>query len=697
MTQVKPWPEAVLSEKLRDALQGRSIRSAVFTTYTFDPGFFELHVLPTLFSQSFSQSDKVRLLQLEDALREVDHLAVYYDRGALSQEAEPARLDYRRIDVCRKNGVFHPKLVLLLVEDPRKSHDSDRVREALVVACLSANLSRAGWWESIECAHIEEICEQDREPKRIPFRSDLLAILMRIRRCAIAGEDHSAIDAVRGFLLDRVNREMFSRVMRKERWYTRMFPGRGKLNLANWLKTLRFEGRDWNLEVISPFYDARGAAPIAQLVNAIKPLETRVFVPRNVDGSLQVTAEAYEAIAAIEGVRVAELPDEFTLRSKRASREKLLPRRVHAKVYRLWHEDGRDVAIFGSVNCTSAATSHGSAGNIEASFLVDISDLQLPRSWWLNPLEKAEDHQFVDTAPDEGDGLDQQTLGLSIRYDWGENTLEVRSEQEVESPIQVTDISNVHLFKIDSLAAEAWRRCDESAASALRKVLRSSSFVVLHYDNTRWRVLVREEGMAHRPSVLSDLSAEEILEYWSLLSADERAAFLERQTHTNSNYNSDNPNDSQPTDSPDQSTPQDPSERTDTLFDRFAGIFHAFGCLSRNMKKALDDNRYADAEMRLLGAKYDSLPVLLSLLLEQENGDPILTYVMFLTAKQVRDSLKKRYSQFFCDRSSKLRKLDQLIEDGLKRRDRIFSRNDHQEVKFLEWFEPLFLKDLSHL
>ena len=74
------------------------MRSAVFTTFNFDPGFFELQVLPLLFSQSFSQVDKVRLLQLEDALRDVDHLAVYYDRGALSQDAEPARLDYRRVD-----------------------------------------------------------------------------------------------------------------------------------------------------------------------------------------------------------------------------------------------------------------------------------------------------------------------------------------------------------------------------------------------------------------------------------------------------------------------------------------------------------------------------------------------------------------------------------------------------------------------
>ena len=39
-------PMAVLSQQLAEAIRGRSVRSGVFTTFTFDPGFFELHVLP---------------------------------------------------------------------------------------------------------------------------------------------------------------------------------------------------------------------------------------------------------------------------------------------------------------------------------------------------------------------------------------------------------------------------------------------------------------------------------------------------------------------------------------------------------------------------------------------------------------------------------------------------------------------------
>ena len=59
-------PTAVLSQRLSEVIGGRRVRAAVFTTFSFDPGFFELHLLPLLFDQPFSQVDKVRRIQLEE-------------------------------------------------------------------------------------------------------------------------------------------------------------------------------------------------------------------------------------------------------------------------------------------------------------------------------------------------------------------------------------------------------------------------------------------------------------------------------------------------------------------------------------------------------------------------------------------------------------------------------------------------------
>lgn len=667
----------VLSRRFAEAIGNRRVRTAVFTTFTFDPGFFELRVLPLLFhQQSFSQVDKVRLLQLEDALHGVKHLSVYYDRGALSQDAEPARLDYRRIDVRRRTGVFHPKLAFLLVA--KRDADEAVNQQSLLVACLSANLTRAGWWENVECGHIEEIRHRD----RVPYRRDLLAIVRRIRAAA-ADDDHPALDAVHAFLRDRVSNETPANPSAGGHWHTRFFGGEGRLDLADWLAELGLGGRRWNLEVISPFFDAAGAAPLKRLIEKIGPRETRVYLPCEADGSGRVTEAAYRAVAALGRVQWATLPDGMTRRSAGASGERLAPRSVHAKVYRFWRRGGGDVALVGSVNCTSAAHGHGSAGNLEAAFLVDLGRLGLPARWWLEPLDH-DVERFVQHAPDEADGLDDPPFGVSIRYDWGSDTLAVRLEGRTMLPIEVADVSGHRLFVIDRTDHGQWLPCEPSAAKEVRKRLLSSSFLKVRGPNSAWwRVLVREEGMAHRPSVWSELSPDEILEHWSLLSPEERSAFLERHMEIDEKG--------------DGLAVADRERLTsrDTLFDRFAGVFHAFGSLRRAVERALEDDRYGEAETRLLGAKYDSLGELLRKTLERKDGDAVLTYVTFLTARQLRDALVRRCPEFFRQRAPLVAKLDRRIEDGVERCGTALVSDDSRVREFLDWFKPVFLKDMG--
>ena len=128
----------------------------------------------------------MRLIQMEDAMRSLDDIAVYYDRTALSQDAQPAQLDYRRIDVRRATGAFHPKLILLLVENHADDHEENTAPAdlSLIVASLSANLTRAGWWENVETGHIEEILNRDYHNSRTSFRNDILTMIQRLKRVA---------------------------------------------------------------------------------------------------------------------------------------------------------------------------------------------------------------------------------------------------------------------------------------------------------------------------------------------------------------------------------------------------------------------------------------------------------------------------------------------------------------------------------
>ena len=494
-------PMQVLSRQLGDAIAGRRVRAGVFTTFTFDPAFFELQVLPLLFpDSSFSQPDKVRRAQLDDALRTVEHLAVYYDRHALAQDGEPAQLDYRRIDVGRRTGCFHPKVVLLLVDD---HHDEDEpikpVRQALIVGLLSANLTRAGWWENLECAHLDEIKDWEVDDEPCAFRADLLALILLIRKSAQEGDDQRALDRIHEFLRTRTHTDRVTRRKSRGTYHTRIFCGQQQQDLAGWLRERRLRDESLNLEVISPFFDGDGAGPLPELQDAVGPRETRVFLPTEADGAAEVSKTTYDEIAEV--ATWARLPGDVTGRGKSGEAKGVQPRRVHAKVYRLWRKGGPDLLVVGSPNLSSAGHSRATAGNLEVAFLVDVTDAGYPQRWWLEPVDH-EAERFTDTAPVEEDGLEGAGLNLSLQYDWGKNELSYRlvrddADKRVER-FEVNQPAGPHLFSVDRPRSGRWVTCPGDAATHVRDLLASTSFLQITHNGRSWRILVREEGMAYR-------------------------------------------------------------------------------------------------------------------------------------------------------------------------------------------------------
>jgi hypothetical protein len=181
--------------------------------------------------------------------------------------------------------------------------------------------------------------------------------------------------------------------------------------------------------------------------------------------------------------------------------------------------------------------------------------------------------------------------------------------------------------------------------------------------------------MAYRPSLLLQLSSAEILEFWSLLSAEQRTSFLEIRVGG----------------SLDGLPVREFSKLSsrDTLFDRFAGIYHAFGCLGRHVTAAFEEDQVAEAEARLLGARYDSLPVLLEKSLEQEDADPVVLYVTFLCARQLRESVEEDHPELFDDQSGPVAHLDGLLARVDRLRENIDLGDDGEA--FFEWYEKAFL------
>jgi hypothetical protein len=151
-------PSSVLSEHFQERLSGKRLLGALFLTFEFDPGFFEQEVLPVILDAPVSHSQVARLLQLEHALHDVPYgVSVFYDStGLRASDYTAPRLDVRRYPVSLSTGIFHPKNVLLLTEDLDPDEDGTKGR-GLLVATLSANITRSGWWENVEACQVEEL------------------------------------------------------------------------------------------------------------------------------------------------------------------------------------------------------------------------------------------------------------------------------------------------------------------------------------------------------------------------------------------------------------------------------------------------------------------------------------------------------------------------------------------------------------
>ena len=676
-------PKRVLSDEIPRAIGGRRVVAAAFTTYSFDPAFFELEILPLLFDGrirgGFSHVEKVRRVQLEECLRGMAEIEVFYDRSGLVGNAGPASLDFRRIDVGRRTGVFHPKLVLVLVED-------GELTRSLIVATLSANLTRSGWWENLEAGHVEVIDAASSTNRRCTFRQDLLEALDLVMNAARPEDRGGALRTIYRFVRDNAPPEGTRNASWGGSYYTRLFAG--QMSLPEWLRDRRLGGRNWNLEVVSPFFDAHGAQALERLIRATRPSEVRVFLPTEADGTPTVTGEQYEAVAAL--AEWSRLPDGITRSTGAASSEGAAARRVHAKVYRFWRRGEGDVSLVGSVNLTGAAHSRANAGNLEAAFLADTNGASHRAGWWLKPLDDPPKRFSEQVEKEDGDA-ERVGLALSLRYHWERHVFEYRLDDDrvPDEEVEIRELNGRHVHTIRHPGRGKWRTCGTAAADRVKDLLASTSLVEVRIQTAgsrcQWRVLIREEGMTHKPSLLTHLTPEEILRYWSLLSESQRQAFLADRLELHEAVLGPGPPPLRP-----------PRGSIQTVFDRFAGVFHAFERLSGWAAEKLAQDREAEVTARLFGEKYDSLPVLLRKILEQTGRDEVIAYVTFLSAKQVAMRVRRDWPRYWAGHPDDVRRLERTLEELQEIRAEI-PLTDSDREEFLTWYEKMFVTDAPAL
>jgi len=667
-------PRAVLSEQFEKHLDGRRLLAAVFVTFRLDPEFFEQQVLPVFIPIPTSHAEAIKRVQLEQELRDVTHrIAVYYDQNGLAPDAKAARLDIARIAVSHKTGIFHPKNVFALVESKEADDEGYRAR-ALIVGCMSANLTRAGWWENVEVCHIEEIAEGD----ATRLKEDLYGFLDGLERRVgeKASDGQTSLKAIKAFL-----RSTDQRLVRSSGGWLHTHFFDGSTSVREFLRTAAGSAlTGLYLEVISPYFDlGPKSKPLSDLIEEFGPREVRVFLPRNDTGAALCSSELFDWMRNQPRVSWGRLPAEVTLGGKSKNARS---RMVHAKVYRFFQANPKREYLFvGSVNLTDPA--HRRGGNLETGFLVELESPRRP-DWWLE-VERSKPAIYQPHAEDDG-AVSTAGSRLSLRYRWDVKQVEAYwDDEEPGPPLRVT-WNRESLFELGPLAQRRWVTLSSHNAIALERVLQSTSIVKVEGDRSEpTPILVQEEGMAHRPSVLFDLTPAEILRYWALLSAEQRAAFLEAHA-------------------PEVALTSGGAELLakhiklvdhESFFDRFAGIFISFGQLERHVRESLERGNTRAAVYRLFGQQYDSLGRLLKRVeMDNAKGQDGLVehYVMALCARQMVEILGREQAEFFRAHAAEVKQLEELLRVADTLRGALVNGGDPGMADFLDWFEKWFLR-----
>lgn len=674
-------PGAVLSEHFQERMQGRRLVAAVFTTFQLEPAFFEEEVLPVFLDVALSQSANIRLVQLSEALVSSNaKVAVYYDRHGLVPGGGSAKLDVQRQPMS-PTAIFHPKNVFALVEEQKADEDGHRAR-TLLCACMSSNLTRAGWWENVEVAHVEAIAEGEHTNLRDPL-IEYLDALVGLASGRRANNDlraqHEALLEVRKHLVgcsQREHRSVDGRLRTQ-------FHG-GSTSVVDFLTSATGTAlRGMCLEVISPYFDKDAASdPLDAMLEAFDPEEVRVLLPKNDAGEALCTGALYEAIAGVPGVSWSELPKDLLKRSKQEGARR---RTVHAKVYRFFEpkRGGREILYVGSANLTRPGFAASNAGgNWESGFVVEATSKGRP-DWWMGEKAHVPERFAPDAELDEAEGI-ASTGGtpLMLRYRWDTQECAAFWTERSASPALEVLHGNVVVLAIAPLASREWTVLGSAEAQRLAEHLVSTSLFEVRGHGESGYLLVQEEGMHARPSLLHELTAAEILRYWALLTPEQRSAYIEARVRVGG----------EETDPLVTALPR--LEEKDTLFDRFAGIFHAFSCLEGEVKKALEAGQTRIPDYRLFGQRYDSLGSLVDRVLAKigtEGADAVEQYVTLLSARQLMTEVARAYPDYWQAHRGEAARIEEQIARGDALRD-VLAAGEAEMPAFLAWFDDWFLR-----
>lgn len=477
MSESPAWE--MLKGAMIDKLDGFQVTHALFTTYAFEPEFFETNIVPLLMDDrgaSLSLHSAVRRLQLEGQLRESPiGIDVYFDARVVTEGAPWIPYGMHPVKL---QGEFHGKVILLLLKD---ANGNDRC----LLGAGSANLTKAGWWENVEAWHFEEPFDPMHPPAGLlDGVRDVLDMLPR-RQGGVLARFKAAFRDARPKRKTGIAREFVA------------FTPKTEMRFLEWLNDrLEAEAVAGPVEVISPYFpEAKHATLVKRLLEATGAQRLHLWLPEDPwhagGKAALIEKERYQELAAVKEVSWSRF-GEASLENRRD--KGATPRFLHAKVIR---RPG-DFAFMGSVNFSNKAFDL----NFEAGFLFDdngpewLSDQAEVPSIFMQPPVAACHDSGIEDVPVILAFFNWQTLRLTINFGRHNNCADISGQiaEVLDSSGQSTGLR----FRIQESGP---REFPVPADGVLYQTLRGNPWIklVLQRDENTIIVWVQQEELSYRP------------------------------------------------------------------------------------------------------------------------------------------------------------------------------------------------------
>lgn len=444
--------------KIRDSLKAiydlyEEVYDLFFTTYNYEPDFFDEYIVAYLMGFDRKITTIGELKDADEWIRN-NHVAVYYDKGAISPGTSCLTVPVYPQNI--NTGVFHPKVIVLY------GQLKQRKKEAVYLFVSSCNLTVSGYGRNKEAFACVEV-------KSITLAESLVNFIKAL--------DNGGLDN-HNLLIEYLSNIRTKNDSVEFLW---TYNDKGK-KLLNYFE----DNCSGDLTVISPYFDENGPK---QLLDCITKKEKTTIIPAVYGETYNIHRKDYEELVKQDRISFKELLNEDSTRF------------IHAKIIKYGEK-----LLIGSYNFTSAAMK---GFNVEATLVFNNTP-----SFYYAVNNISESKFLPDEQPisnrDEAEA-DKNSIFVIFTVQWKKSRIYIKSENLEQNELYSLRIDGFSEDLVSNLA------CDvdlEITTDLANKFLKHKSFTVYKNNICCFKGLINEiDSEDYRPEICCE-SLNESLKEW---------------------------------------------------------------------------------------------------------------------------------------------------------------------------------------